>query len=461
MRDLFPGFYAPSEQEHDELARVGRIVVDTSVLLAIHELPPASRDELLAILRSIQERLWIPHLVALEYQTGRVGVIERSRSALRRAREELKKALSTIHSATASAKLEQRASKSKTGASLQAIEKRVEHLCSSLDDALEDHQLPSRTDPIRDQLDQILNGRVGPPWPTEADLADVVAEADSRFAAQRPPGFADSNKGGDVYINGLAVPRKYSDYIIWRQILSGAAANDVNTLLFVTNDLKEDWWQTANGRAADPRWELVEEAQRGTTVRLFWMYSLEEFMERVGKLAGLAQSEQSVNEVRELSARESHVSDSVSGESGARSSPGLGPLLSDIDERRRIRDVVRAYVRDYFTHHESLRSRSDGLMFRSMDGSILEVHVLAISHGLGSYSWASSLKSLLSEQFVKLARGQLQHAIVIVACDLAFYSANEHELARKCQAAWEFVEAGELWLGFVDGSRFACVTQYS
>ena len=74
MRDLFPGFYVPTAAQFARLWEECLLVLDSSVLLNLYRFPTSASRELLAVLQTFENRLWIPHQVALEFQRNRLGV---------------------------------------------------------------------------------------------------------------------------------------------------------------------------------------------------------------------------------------------------------------------------------------------------------------------------------------------------------------------------------------------------
>lgn len=61
-----------------------------------------------------------------------------------------------------------------------------------------------------------------------------------RYKDQVPPGFMDGKNKDGV--------RKYSDLIIWKEILN-YARNQEKDIVFVTDDVKADWWDEAGFHA--------------------------------------------------------------------------------------------------------------------------------------------------------------------------------------------------------------------
>lgn len=75
MKELFPGFYRPTEEEFTSLWKDGLFVLDANFLLNIYRFPEKASNELLDIMSKISDRLWIPYEAALEFQRNRLSVI--------------------------------------------------------------------------------------------------------------------------------------------------------------------------------------------------------------------------------------------------------------------------------------------------------------------------------------------------------------------------------------------------
>jgi hypothetical protein len=75
MREMFPGFYRPTQEEFDKLWKEALFILDANVLLNLYRYPKSARDELLQVLSQISDRLWVPHQAALEFQRNRPIVL--------------------------------------------------------------------------------------------------------------------------------------------------------------------------------------------------------------------------------------------------------------------------------------------------------------------------------------------------------------------------------------------------
>ena len=127
-------------------------------------------------------------------------------------------------------------------------------------------------DSVRDRWDALLEDRIGPPLQPDKTW---YQEAESRYEAGTPPGYADRKKETQA--------RTYGDLILWFELLGRVAElREQSTqnvpVIFVTDDAKEDWWRDFDGENLGPRLELVKEIAAVGGVP-FWIYSLARFME--------------------------------------------------------------------------------------------------------------------------------------------------------------------------------------
>lgn len=89
----------------------------------------------------------------------------------------------------------------------------------------------------------------------------AVAEGCRRVDQREPPGYLDKGKDDD----GAA-----GDFLVWEQVMVEAARRRCD-VLFVTGDVKEDWWRRESGEHRGPRLELVNELRSRAGVHLFML----------------------------------------------------------------------------------------------------------------------------------------------------------------------------------------------
>ena len=71
------------------------------------------------------------------------------------------------------------------------------------------------------------------PEPSASFIYKLCKEGEYRYKSQTPPGYKDAKKDG---------VSKYGDLIVWAETYEYAVLNNKN-IIFVTDDVKEDWWE--------------------------------------------------------------------------------------------------------------------------------------------------------------------------------------------------------------------------
>lgn len=282
MRDVFPGFYRPTDEEFDRMWREGLFVVDANVLLNLYRYSRETRGELLRLLGALGDRLWIPHQVAQEFLRRRIGVIHQQR----RKAQELRAHLAEVRGG-----IEDRVRALTRDPSVEP----GEHLNKLLGafDELEvylkgqaDGSTPlsnsSQDDEVWAAVEELVDGRMGEGY-AQGKLREVEKEWEERKELKVPPGFKDDGPG---------------DLILWRQTMEKAGETH-KPVVFVTDDRKEDWWWIEQGRTVGPRRHLVEEMRREVGVA-FHMYTPDRFMKYAAERLEQDVSEEAISEAEGL-----------------------------------------------------------------------------------------------------------------------------------------------------------------
>ncbi len=75
MKELFSGYYSPSEIDFQKIWQSATFVLDANILLNMYRYPEEARRQLFTVVQSIAPRLWVPYQAALEFQRNRLTVI--------------------------------------------------------------------------------------------------------------------------------------------------------------------------------------------------------------------------------------------------------------------------------------------------------------------------------------------------------------------------------------------------
>lgn len=305
MKNSFIGYYAPSDDDYKRLWTEGLIVLDTNVLLDLYRLPASARDELINLLETLSDRLWVPYQVALEYQRRRLLVIASERKTIEDALSGATNLFGEVEKRVSALQIDKRGLGIDAPALIKNFEDAHAKLVQAID-AVQKEQLDiAISDPVRQKLDTILATRVGTPPKDQSDLDKLIDKGDMRYDNHIPPGYADMDKDknpneANFYHDGMCYTRKFGDLILWRQLLSHTKANSIKSVLLVTSDRKEDWWWREKGKTIGPRPELAREARVEGGIELFWMYSPAQFLESAKTFTSAEVSQQSVNELKDV-----------------------------------------------------------------------------------------------------------------------------------------------------------------
>ncbi|MFD4595991.1 PIN-like domain-containing protein [Streptomyces rubiginosohelvolus] len=236
------------------------IVVDSSVLLDLYRVTPNARTEMIDSLFTIEENIWVPHQVALEFHRNRV---EAARDQLAFYDETCKSLEAALNQGLQ--RLNEFANRSALGeGEKRKLKEPLEKAFHAAIERVKSHQgvfdlTLSRVlndDPVLKSLAKLLDGRVGQPLP-EDEHTKAQTEAARRRDAKIPPGFKD--RGKKTNPDG--------DYLWWEQTLIKAAEVRKHVLI-ISNDEKEDWVNKRLDFSLGPREELTEEMQRRAGVSL-------------------------------------------------------------------------------------------------------------------------------------------------------------------------------------------------
>lgn len=262
MRDLFPEWHHPSEEEIRKLHATALIVPDTNVMLSVYKVGRKGADEIFKVFEAHAEQLWFPHQVILEYQRNRLTKIreqEQRFAAIYTAWDNLEKATlgqaREIDGGQEHGSLTQQLTAKLTAAKSQLFNEMETIKANHLHPA----ENPSREDEYRDRWSQLADGRIGS-TPSGEVRSAREKEASDRAAKRIPPGYEDFKKKPEDHAAG--------DYMIWCEIIDQAITLQ-RPVIFVTGDVKEDWYDRSGGKTGGPRRELVREMMDRTSQR-YW-----------------------------------------------------------------------------------------------------------------------------------------------------------------------------------------------
>src|SRR5260370_14409817 len=289
MHKLFPGYYELTDEQLSELWAECIFVFDTNILLHIYRYKPETRKRFFfEILEGLSTRIWIPYQVAHEFQKQRLTVMKDEAKAydevidlLSKTSSDLKKALN---------KYNERHTFIEPSQLTSNIEQAITETKQTLSNAKRQHPDLKKVDTFRDKIDELFDGKIGKPY-NEAELIEKYQEAERRFEWNIPPGSEDVEKKSI---------QRYGDVILWFQILD-YASTEKKPIIFITDDVKEDWWllATQSHSPIRPHPELVQEMYLKADV-LFHMYEGYKFVERAQTFLQLENQPAIIDEIKTI-----------------------------------------------------------------------------------------------------------------------------------------------------------------
>lgn len=287
MINKFDEYYKLDEATLAEHWKKDNFCFDANVLLNLYRYSPKTRDAFFNLFEKIKDRIWIPYQAAFEYQKNRLIVINAQQEAYKTIRETLQKKKQEIEAKLNSFKKHPYL---QTGELKKQIDSAFESISKDLDKLERDHPNYLEKDPIWDKLTSLLNGKIGDDF-SEENLEKIYKEGRKRYNEKVPPGYMDEKEKQNQGNRSL-----YGDVLVWKQTINKAKETE-NSIIFVTDDLKEDWWYKFKGNTISPRPELIKEFRNETSKRIN-IYQADRFLELANKTLSQRTDKEAIQEVR-------------------------------------------------------------------------------------------------------------------------------------------------------------------
>ena len=273
LKDLFIGFYRPSDEELKDLWQNCHFVFDANMLLNVYRYSKLARKTLIDIFEELNDRIWIPHQVALEYHFNVLGEIKNQektydelQSIIKKKTQEIEEEYKKFSLRHSNLKMDEKL--------LKSFQDSIEKLCKDLNKQKDEHPDLNVT---KNKIMELFNGKVGDPYEQEK-IDELQNNGELRYELKQPPGFKDKNKGSEIrFHDGKTYQKKYGDLIFWNQLMDYSKREGV-AIILVTDDRKEDWWNIISGERVGPSPQLLQEFKEKTGGNKFYMYQPKQFL---------------------------------------------------------------------------------------------------------------------------------------------------------------------------------------
>ena len=242
-------------QEIRELEHL--IVLDTTILLELYRKPSNISLDIIKAFKEIIDRIYVPRQVYDEYLRNFHKVSGNEKRKYQKVGTELSGSLTKLQEEITSRTTEYRKHDYTGITKLQSdLGEKIEEIRNILKDYENGHRNEIeknkdflRHDKVKEFIDLLVeHGNIGNPLPFSKKLL-ILQEGQIRFDNLIPPGYRDNAKDG---------ADKYGDLFVWKSIIEVAKEKNAN-ILFICNDIKEDWWEKDKEHPIELRKELLEE----------------------------------------------------------------------------------------------------------------------------------------------------------------------------------------------------------
>lgn len=407
MKKKFFGYCRPNNDQFSELWKNCVFIIDANVLLDLYRYPTEARKDLIMVLNLISDRLWVPYQVALEYHENRLNVIAEQVKKYVEVTEILNKNKKNLRGELDKLDLKKRHSAINPENFLKKIDDDFNEFLTKLEELKRVQPDVSNDDELKDEIDTLLEGKVGSPPESQAELDKIYTEGDKRFEYNRPPGYIDAqnkDKQGPYLYGGLVFKRKYGDWILWSQIIKEAEAKKLQYIIFITNDDKEEWWWLINSngkKTIGPRPELVEEICSKTGLKLFYMYNTQRFLEFSKTYLGTKINQKSIDQARDIAQISKDKTSIIFYDSDVNELYGFYSVKAEYFDNTPIRLPPTFNIRD-FTIHEG-----DIVQWTNKGNPLTivvrkdEIDILSKSIGIDFPLWGPGLREGKYEIYIK------------------------------------------------------------
>src|SRR5271165_2499042 len=187
----FVGYKMASSAELDAALREAVVAVDASVLLDLYRFRPQTSRDLIETLRSLGDRLVVPHQALREFWRRRQRTQDSPGGATRAAIDALDKPGRAIRDALDRWARAVGVDDDEVSHLIAPVNDSLDALKSELQNVSQDASAERSGDPILEQLEEILAGRVTSPLAPE-ERTECIAEASRRIEDDEPPGYVDA-----------------------------------------------------------------------------------------------------------------------------------------------------------------------------------------------------------------------------------------------------------------------------
>lgn len=252
------------------------IVLDTNVLFSVVLNSYYAGLNILRILETCKNLIWIPHHVYREYNKNKARIFKSL----------IKKEDKLINLLKKSLESSKNDMQNKINTQLNIVDTTINELEKELNSKYDDlyniianyedklknevASVNTNNNKLKNELEKFVNELNKDNRISEnikfSEYLEILKEGETRYKYLIPPGYKDNCKGekGDN-IEEKIYNNKFGDLFIWKEILKlpekmrEERALNIENIIFITDDLKEDWWKVDNKTSDDKDQTLMRD----------------------------------------------------------------------------------------------------------------------------------------------------------------------------------------------------------
>lgn len=260
MKNAMMEYIILDNQQRKDLWANAVFVFDTNVLLALYRYSEEEKNVALRCIKELHGKIWMPYQVLQEFSKNRLQKILASLNNNKQIESSKEKFIKSCIDCFG------------LGDGNPDLVKLSNYLNDWIEKQKErnDRSKELKGDPIQEALLELFDGKVGDRF-SDTELENLKKDGEERYKNNIPPGYADSGKKSNMY----------GDLIIWEEMITYAKTNETN-IVFVTNEMKNDWWKFHDNEIFVPQPELRREFL-DRTQREVDLCTMADFIETINK----------------------------------------------------------------------------------------------------------------------------------------------------------------------------------
>ena len=290
IKDLFPGYLGYEKEEIVDIWDNAVFFFDANSLLNFFEYKEKTFEDFVKVMTrpELNEKFHITYQAGLEFSRNKQERISKQINAHQSIKDEIQKSIKKMTDSIRS--------NYKNHSVIDAFAL-ADSIKSAVDDEIKKMIVPTlqQLSDHHEKIEKFIVGTIGERIsrkPATERLTEIYRSGKSRYELKIPPGYEDAK-------NKKEEDKIYGDLIIWLEMMEYCKENKIKSLIFITDDIKEDWWLEESGKTIGPRPELIQEMLDGG-IR-YYQYTSDRFLKYASEKVGGEVTAETIDEVKEVS----------------------------------------------------------------------------------------------------------------------------------------------------------------